>query len=490
MAHRRSRRGVHFALTSADEARLAESRDDANVMEIVEEIEERWDRDWLFQTDKAWDEIHRCLNDGTLGGLRMKFFALVAALLTLVDVNHASAQDGSKPGSSPETIDTLAAKLRTEAAQFDSGPASPLFRAVVAGNNHDLPSLLDEQKVMARRLDSLTRTIIRAWLLRDLESDLAPSRAELADRLSENGKEVVTKILAHADVIALEGILTEAQAERWLKAANQRPQPFLPGRYFIRRIPPEERPLQTIALAEGTLRHQGRQLTGRGASASQLFSFLIGNASQSATKQPSERASLALQLDEETRKVIAWWLCRCLGPAPNGIDPRMDPPTRESEIRLSDQGDSRRASIVAHAEMIALLGIFTAEQGERAKRDVWSGMGVRAIRDPEVAARLNLSKNQRQELDARLEFRAKRAIEINSASTGAEWEAINQRVHNKISEAEQKDFVGKVKAEERQEVALIDQPIWGMLTRPQARILSDLLTDPRTPARPVVPPKR
>ncbi len=35
-------------------------------MEIIEEIEERWDRDWLCETDKAWDAIHRCLTDGSL----------------------------------------------------------------------------------------------------------------------------------------------------------------------------------------------------------------------------------------------------------------------------------------------------------------------------------------------------------------------------------------------------------------------------------------
>ena len=29
-------------------------------------IEDRWDREWLVETDKAWDAIHRCLTDGTL----------------------------------------------------------------------------------------------------------------------------------------------------------------------------------------------------------------------------------------------------------------------------------------------------------------------------------------------------------------------------------------------------------------------------------------
>ena len=33
---------------------------------IQEDIEARWDEEWLQAVDKAWDAIHRCLTDGTL----------------------------------------------------------------------------------------------------------------------------------------------------------------------------------------------------------------------------------------------------------------------------------------------------------------------------------------------------------------------------------------------------------------------------------------
>jgi hypothetical protein len=38
-------------------------------MEIVDEVEERWEEDegMICETDKAWDAIHRCLTDGSLG---------------------------------------------------------------------------------------------------------------------------------------------------------------------------------------------------------------------------------------------------------------------------------------------------------------------------------------------------------------------------------------------------------------------------------------
>jgi hypothetical protein len=59
-------RGVHFALTPEETARIRSALDDEDLMAGIEAIEERWDRDWLLETDKAWDAIHRCLTDGTL----------------------------------------------------------------------------------------------------------------------------------------------------------------------------------------------------------------------------------------------------------------------------------------------------------------------------------------------------------------------------------------------------------------------------------------
>jgi len=61
-------RGVFFALTDEDAKRvLATAGDDDALIELIQEdIEERWDTDWLAETDKAWDAMHRCLTDGRL----------------------------------------------------------------------------------------------------------------------------------------------------------------------------------------------------------------------------------------------------------------------------------------------------------------------------------------------------------------------------------------------------------------------------------------
>ena len=60
-------RGVHFAIRPEKMSRLLQARTDRDLLSIVQdEIEVEWDKEWLYQTDKAWDAIHRSLTDGQL----------------------------------------------------------------------------------------------------------------------------------------------------------------------------------------------------------------------------------------------------------------------------------------------------------------------------------------------------------------------------------------------------------------------------------------
>lgn len=61
-------RAVLFAVSNRDlqkllSARLAGDRDKA-VWNVVQEIEARWEKEWLQELDKSWEAIHRCLTDG------------------------------------------------------------------------------------------------------------------------------------------------------------------------------------------------------------------------------------------------------------------------------------------------------------------------------------------------------------------------------------------------------------------------------------------
>ena len=60
-------RGVHFAITTEQAEALLAAKGDEDVMSLIESIEETWDTANLAESDKAWDAMHRCLTDGTLG---------------------------------------------------------------------------------------------------------------------------------------------------------------------------------------------------------------------------------------------------------------------------------------------------------------------------------------------------------------------------------------------------------------------------------------
>jgi hypothetical protein len=62
-------RGVHFALTTEDEQKLLACPAVERPVHIGNDIEEAYfthARDWLCQTDKAWDAIHRAFNSSEL----------------------------------------------------------------------------------------------------------------------------------------------------------------------------------------------------------------------------------------------------------------------------------------------------------------------------------------------------------------------------------------------------------------------------------------
>ncbi|WP_371503041.1 YfbM family protein [Kitasatospora sp. NBC_00374] len=59
-------RAVIFALDAQDAERFLACQDDDEVLELVVEVEGRWDLDHLVELDKSWDALHRCFTDGDL----------------------------------------------------------------------------------------------------------------------------------------------------------------------------------------------------------------------------------------------------------------------------------------------------------------------------------------------------------------------------------------------------------------------------------------
>ena len=59
-------RGVHFAITPVELEALLAAQNDAELMKLIDAIEAAWNEEYLAQSDKAWNAIHRCLTDGSL----------------------------------------------------------------------------------------------------------------------------------------------------------------------------------------------------------------------------------------------------------------------------------------------------------------------------------------------------------------------------------------------------------------------------------------
>ncbi|MFV8752138.1 YfbM family protein [Nannocystaceae bacterium ST9] len=130
-----SSRGVHFALAPADAERLLALDDPDQLVEFIsEDLEERYfeAREWIVQTDNAWDAIHRCLADGRLvyasGPIPLRHAVLGGEPLDAGDdytacfVTPAQVQELA-PALARVTREWFAARYAT-LAETDYGPTS------------------------------------------------------------------------------------------------------------------------------------------------------------------------------------------------------------------------------------------------------------------------------------------------------------------------------------------------------------------------------
>jgi hypothetical protein len=169
-----------------------------------------------------------------VGGQTVKSWLVVLAWVGLAAA-PARAQDAvqGKPPP-PPSVAKLSAALRAEASTLTATSRSRLFADLGDMNIAKKLGSSAEQRNLAGRLGDLTRETIRGWLLRDLEALPPPPATILADRLSERGDRARARIVAHAESIALEGILEPGQARSWRKAAGRRAEPLLPPRMGLR----------------------------------------------------------------------------------------------------------------------------------------------------------------------------------------------------------------------------------------------------------------
>jgi hypothetical protein len=126
-------RAVLFAITDEDRRILESATTDDERVDYVEGvIEERWEPGFVYELDKAWDALHRALNDGRLEW-NSAGFPLSAAILGKASMN--SGDDYliglTPPDDVPAVADALAVltvdEVRRGYEQIDSADYGPAF---------------------------------------------------------------------------------------------------------------------------------------------------------------------------------------------------------------------------------------------------------------------------------------------------------------------------------------------------------------------------
>jgi hypothetical protein len=430
----------------------------------------------------------------------MQGLSIVGCALLVLGLQ--AEQDGApaKDTKSGAAMDTVT-QLRKEADQLKKGHASHFFEALIeaieSGDrkaiSDQLPPMLENYRdvkdnplrapALVQQADRAARAVLGFHLKQALAPGAKPPDLEEWRRLK-------ARVVAHAEAIVLEGVLRPNEVRRWKPQASKPLAPQLPGRYSI--IPIDY--IDGHIPAEDTREAFCRSIYSRQFNenrSSVLFAILLGYRSVSPVPPPRppahetpfpglipDQVRVLEDVDLLARLVRRYWLVRDVEPPPRRDNDPDEvgklPPTPAMEFRLSDRGLRVHASIVAHAEEMALGIVLEPEQFEKAKIELWRRRGVHALLDPELAARLRLSSAQRNELAEALSNR----VEVYH------W-AVRSVVANFINIPYATGPVNEVKRLERQfyeekaqKIAQLDQPIWELLKPSQLRSLAGLLDRP------------
>ncbi len=377
----------------------------------------------------------------------------------------------------------IIAELKAEAARLERGSISDVFADL--GNPGEIGRLRlsAEQADLARRLDEAARAVVRAWLLRGLDSGTPPSTAELAERLGEPGGRLRNAVAAHSEAVAREAVLTRHQ-NRKTRTASGSAAGVLPGRYGL--LPSlNDKPPQTAVDFNSMIRGMAAGLKNPKIPASELFGILTAGA-KGPPGLSTEQLQLVRALDELARTVCRGWVLRGLGnPPPKGEDP----PAQDLVDRLSDRGKQLHASVVAHGELIALEAVLSPDQAEWARREFWRRRGVLSLLDPELAARLKLSRLQREEVFDRIVRRSQVAVEATSAALNSSVESDLAKIYGAPDQANRAARAAADREGAGLTIAEADSSVTDALTPGQARLYFRLVAKPG-PDRPAAKSKK
>jgi hypothetical protein len=426
----------------------------------------------------------------------MKSFVTLAMMFGTFLALTANAQEGRQRakgalGSPSGVILTL----RREAAKTATARFSQLFSALSEEKIRAELKLSAEQADLEGRLEKLTRDIIRAWLLRDLDATPPPPPDVLGERLSERGDRLRARVVAHAEEIAIEGILTSYQGRFLNGAIGRKARPLLSDRFGPPAIWVVDEKLRAEQV-KWQLQEIGRDLGGRTTGSvfcamrgcPQLLQFLdpetkqvpprlarIARPYMPAVDLSKDESGLTIRLDSLTADVVRAWVIRDLEKVP--------PPTKDQLTQRFMDYPRLNHSLMAHAELIALEGILTQDQADRCLCSIWKEAGMKSLRDPALAARLRLSTSQRDEV--LLLLAQKDTISDKQSEAQEPLFALD------ISRPDVRIVSEEIARDARERLDQVDAIIWDTLTPAQARILSRIMGDKvQPPPRPAAKRKK
>ncbi len=287
------------------------------------------------------------------------------------------------------------AKARSELRRLQTGRASDFFVALCEPDR--LPNkdrLSQEQTLLIGRLNDISRNALRLWLTRLLLEK--ETSALTPDQVERNR----VRVVAHAEAIVCEAILTPAQLKRLRPVVTRPAMPPVAGRYGI--FPTtisDDPPADTLWRARNLIHCEAKYLGRSGGSG--CIGAPRGSSLGRKDAVPGitvEQSDLTRRIEILARDVQRAWLLLAISNARPSEEVANDPPTQAMIDRLSDRGRWLRASVVAHAEAILVDAVLKPEQGDASKRLMWKRTGAFALLDPELAAKIRLTRTQREEI--------------------------------------------------------------------------------------------
>ncbi len=420
---------------------------------------------------------------------------LIVSVIVSPESQASPQQNSQDKARSGDSYDLIQSKVRAEAAKLDKINVSPLFAATTTASADPALRLRSKQVEICRKFESLTRDIIRTWLLRGLDAAPYLDAGQIEARLSDRGVSLREDVVSHAEAMILEGVLDPDQAQVWYKASRTKPKPSQPSRSTPRSVSG----LNTSTTAQ--LIHYLKVDAQAPRDLGGVFNLIPGafveggkiagqfdfsgrdnkrqspeNGAGRKSDPTPEQVSLSGRLESLAKEITAAWMVR-------GFNDAGSVPSRDTLISRIQKQPFFVNRLLLHAESIACNAILTPEQSERVLAVLWLRMGTSCLLDPALATLLRLTPQQRD--DIRQMIAATNQLSERLAQ-------VNQPLMAQLPDhPELTELHLQIDRDARNQLDAAESEVWNLLTPAQLKTLKRILaaSNDLTPGRQVNKPQ-